>query len=243
MVSSPWPTASVPLSHIMGSLRWKITSLAEAQGSLRTITPHTLGEGSFWEDGFTRSYRIHCFQKRQNLLPRRRKDFEDDHPTHPERAYFLGVWILRLRLRLRAEWQGGRHTAKSDSFRTMKTNRKEIWCRIDWLGWCCVHRFWIDPVPIVFGMMLWELVLEWSFSYWLLIDVCIGFGLMLCKLVFNWFMSLIKNKVSSFLKFVAAHFIELDSSSNLSPHPPVILHAGLARSCRIHCFNLSSNPI
>ena len=57
-------------------------------------------------EGFTRSCRIHCFQKRQNLLPRRRKDFEDDHPTHPERAYFLGVWILRLRLRLRAEWQG-----------------------------------------------------------------------------------------------------------------------------------------
>ena len=30
------------------------------------------------------------------------------------------------------------------------------------------------------------------------------------------------------MKFVAAHFIELDSSSNLSTHPPVILHAGLA---------------
>ena len=55
--------------------------------------------------------------------------------------------------------------------------------------------------------MLWELVLEWSFSYRLLIDVGIGFGLMLCKLVFNWFMFLIKNKVSSFLKFVAAHFM------------------------------------
>ena len=102
-------------------------------------------------------------------------------PTSGGRGLITRTWILRLRLRLRAEWQGGRHTAKSDSFRTMKTNRKEIWCRIDWLGWCCVHRFWIDPVPIVFGMMLWELVLEWSFSYWLLIDVCIGFGLMLCS--------------------------------------------------------------
>jgi hypothetical protein len=89
----------------------------------------------------------------------------------------FGLWILRLRLRLRAEWQGGRHTAKSDSFRTMKTNRKEIWCRIDWLGWCCVHRFWIDPVPIVFGMMLWEfvgmklflLVLDW-WLFWFWID-------------------------------------------------------------------------
>ena len=85
--------------------------------------------------------------------------------------------------------------------------------------------------------MLWVLALEWRFSYWLLIDVCNGFGLMLCKLVFNWFMSLIKNKVSSFLKFEAAHFIELDSSSYISTHPPVILHEGLARSCRIHCIN------
>jgi len=29
----------------------------------------------------------------------------------------------------------------------------------------------------------------------------------------------------------------------VSTLPHVILHAGLARSCRIHCFNLSSNPI
>ena len=104
-------------------------------------------------------------------------------PSTWGRGEFVGWWILRLRLRLRAEWQGGRHTAKSDSFRTKKINRKEIWWRVDLLSWCCVHQFWIDPVPIVFGMMLWELVLEWSFSYWLLIDVCIGFGLMLCKLV------------------------------------------------------------
>ena len=128
-------------------------------------------------------------------------------PTPEGRELFLWWWILRLRLRLRAEWQGGRHTAKSDSFRTRETNRKEIWCRVDWLSWYSVHRFWFDPVSIVFGMMLWVLALEWRFSYWLLIDVCNGFGLMLCKLVFNWFMSLIKNKVSSFLKFVAAHFM------------------------------------
>ena len=38
------------------------------------------------------------------------------------------------------------------------------------------------------------------------------------------------------MPFVAADFNELVSSSNLSPHPHVILHAGLARSCRIHCF-------
>ena len=68
-------------------------------------------------------------------------------------------------------------------------------------------------------------------------DIYIRFKWMLYWLVLNWFISFRKNKVSSFLKFEAAHFIELDSSSNLSPHPPVILHEGLARSCRIHCFN------
>ena len=35
--------------------------------------------------------------------------------------------------------------------------------------------------------------------------------------------------------FVAAHFNELVFCSNLSPLPHVILHAGLARSCRIYC--------
>ena len=36
--------------------------------------------------------------------------------------------------------------------------------------------------------------------------------------------------------FEVAHFKEPISSSILSPHSYVILHAGLARSCRIHCF-------
>ena len=158
-------------------------------------------------------------------------------PTSGGRGLITRTWILRLRLQLRAEWQDESSSSKNESFQIRVSNRKKIWCRVDWLGWCSVHRFWIDPVPIGFGMMLWELVMEWRFSCWLLIDVSIGFGLMLCKLVFNWFMSFRKNKVSLFLKFVAAHFIELDSSSNLSTYPPVILHEGLARSCRIHCFN------
>ena len=44
------------------------------------------------------------------------------------------------------------------------------------------------------------------------------------------------------MKFVAAHFIELDSCSNLSTHPHVILHAGLARSCRIHISKSEGKP-
>ena len=119
----------------------------------------------------------------------------------------------------RAEWQGGRVV------RRVKVFILE-WPTIMESGALCIGQW----------LMLCVFALKKCCSYWLLIDVCIGFGLMLCKLVFNWFMSFRKNKVSSFLKFVAAHFIELDSSSNLSTHPPVILHAGLARSCRIHCF-------
>ena len=165
-------------------------------------------------------------------------------PPLPEgESYFLEdrfcVFAFGSAQNDRVVWGAG----KSLSFRTRETNRKEIWCRVDCLGWYCVHRFWFDPVPIVFGMMLWELALEWSFSYWFLIDECFGFGLMICKLVFNWFMSLIKNKVSSFLKFEAAHFIEPDSSSNLSNHPPVILHVGLAQSCRIHCLTKSKDNL
>ena len=47
-----------------------------------------------------------------------------------------------------------------------------------------------------------------------------------------------------FVPFVAGHFHELLSSSILSPHSHVILHAGLARSCRIQCITKCSirNP-
>ena len=100
--------------------------------------------------GFTRSCRIHCFQKRQNLLPRRRKDFEDDHPTHSGRGYFLGRWFLRLCLRLRAEWQvweaycsewksSCRRSRALGSLMlwTLAVDTKHIGC------WCSVHWCWV----------------------------------------------------------------------------------------------------
>ena len=37
----------------------------------------------------------------------------------------LGMWILRLRLWLRAEWQDGKYTAKSESSRNRETNHRE----------------------------------------------------------------------------------------------------------------------
>ena len=86
-------------------------------------------------------------------------------PSPGGRGLSFGGWILRLRLQLSAEWQGGKHTAKGESFQTRESNRKKEWCYVDW--------YWVDAV-------------------------CIGFGLMLCRLVFDWFMSLIKNKGSSF---------------------------------------------
>ena len=47
-----------------------------------------------------------------------------------------------------------------------------------------------------------------------------------------------KNISSSFYAVLAANFIELDSCYHLSTLPHVILHEGLARSCRIHCRTL-----
>ena len=87
----------------------------------------------------------------KNYFSRRgRWNFEDDHPTHPERAYFLGVWILRLRLRLRAEWQVKEAYCtewKSSYWRnralgslmlwTLAVDTKHIGC------WCSVHWCWV----------------------------------------------------------------------------------------------------
>jgi len=112
-------------------------------------------------------------------------------PSPGGRGLFFGWWILRLRLRLRAEWQGGRHTAKSESFRTRETNHKGVWSLVYWLL--------IDAPCIGFGLILWLLVIDWCLVHWLWIDaVCIGFWLMLCRLVFDWFMCLALNKSGSY---------------------------------------------
>ena len=74
--------------------------------------------------------------------------------------------------------------------------------------------------------------------------MCIGIGLM--SYVYWFGLMLIgflmipvfdKNISSSFYAVLAANFIELDSCSNLSTLPHVILHEGLARSCRIHSLS------
>ena len=36
----------------------------------------------------------------------------------------LGMWILRLRLRLRTEWQGGKYTAEFEYFRNRENNHR-----------------------------------------------------------------------------------------------------------------------
>ena len=62
------------------------------------------------------------------------------------------LWILRLRLRLRAEWQGvGRHDAKMEGFRIRETNQKGVW------GYG--YRFFIDPRYIIFSWFIcWVLI-------------------------------------------------------------------------------------
>ena len=84
--------------------------------------------------GLARSCRIHCFKKRRKTfsLGRRcpsgriRGGGKCSSPALTHRLLrsplsrrarvIFGWWILRLRLQLRAEWQGGRHAAKSESF-------------------------------------------------------------------------------------------------------------------------------
>ena len=53
MVSSHSPTANVPPSpRGRGLFELKNYFSLEGEGSLKTIIPHTQGEGTFWEDGF-----------------------------------------------------------------------------------------------------------------------------------------------------------------------------------------------
>ena len=61
-------------------------------------------------------------------------------------------------------------------------------------------------------------VFDWWWVHWLLIDSCVDYSTNAVQIV----------------SFVAEHFNELDSSPILPPHSHVILHAGLARSCRIY---------
>ena len=68
---------------------------------------------------------------------------------------------------------------------------------------------------------------------WCCVWTC--FWLMQYRLVLDWFISLLKNKGSSFC-FVCSKILMNWFLLPLSPNPHVILHAGLARSCRIHCF-------
>ena len=81
----------------------------------------------------------------ESALHRPSTNFCND-PSFPGwRGLFVGWWILRLRLRLHAEWQSGRHTSKIESFRIRETKQKGIWCY--------VYRFLIDASYIVFWLI------------------------------------------------------------------------------------------
>jgi len=83
-------------------------------------------------------------------------------PSPGGRGFFNGLWNLRLRLRLRVEWQVGGDTGKSESF-FRETDQKWVYC--------IVYGALIDALFIDFGLMFWVFTLKWCCSYWLLIDV------------------------------------------------------------------------
>jgi len=61
-------------------------------------------------------------------------------------------------------------------------------------------------------------------------------------LFFDWFMFKYWTKAVLIVSFVAAHFNELGFSSILPPHSHVILHVGLALSCRIYISKSEGKP-
>ena len=164
---------------------------------------------------------------KNNLLPREKVPLRTDEgcekvifpgPLPPSAAalplpkgegYFFNDGFCDFAIRLRAEWQGGVLWKVKVFGIDNPTERKSFAMGIDFLMMLCVL------VRIV--------------------AMCIDYGLMLIG--FDWSMFLTKNICSSFYAVLAAKFTEPDSCYNLPTLPYVILHEGLARSCRIHCFS------
>ena len=90
-----------------------------------------------------------------------------------ERGFFVEWWILRLRLRLRAEWQVGGDRGKSESFHFKETDQKWVWCFVygsvvDAKGISFYFMLWV----LAFWMMLFLLVIDWCvYCFW--IDTCV----------------------------------------------------------------------
>ena len=99
-------------------------------------------------------------------------------PTSGERGLITRTWILRLRLRLRAEWQGGVGCWEEFKFSDYENQPKGnlMPCRLiglmlcaSVLDWSCANCFWNDALRIGFGMKLFLLVIDWC-VYWIWID-------------------------------------------------------------------------
>ena len=114
------------------------------------------------------------------LFPAPRPPSTTVTPTPGGRGLIIRTWILRLRLRLRAEWQNNRMKAvirKVKVFRSeYPTERKSDAVMIDW----------VDAVCIGFGLIRCQLYLEWFFENWLWNeDFPVGYWL-LSVLVLDW---------------------------------------------------------
>ena len=94
-------------------------------------------------------------------------------PSPGGRGFFNGLWILRLRLRLRVEWQVGGNRGKSESFHFKETDQKWVWCFVygsvvDAKGISFYFMLWV----LAFWMMLFLLVIDWCvYCFW--IDTCV----------------------------------------------------------------------
>ena len=130
------------------------------------------------------------------------------------------LWILRLRLWLRAEWQGWETYCEDGMFRIRGANKK--WVK------CYGISFSIDARYISF-----------------LIDSFVEYWFANQPIILIWVVPIepfvdanLNERVSS--SILTSHFYII-----LPPHSQVILHAGLARSCRIHISKIKgkSSPL
>ena len=134
------PQAVPPLPEGEGSLMWRITSLVEGEGSLRTIPPHTLGKGTFLEDGFC----DFAFGSAQN--DRNGRHIVKSESIRTGETEHKGVWCY-------AHWLLIQSTLVVDALCI-------AWrCSANWY-WCCSQKL----------LWLRALVVDWCHQHWFLID-------------------------------------------------------------------------
>ena len=121
-----------------------LPGVAESTVSINEGTPSPWGEGT----------RQGGWVVRESVFFGPHTRFSKVPPLLDDEGY-VGWWILRLRLRLRAEWQDGKHNAENESFRIRETKFKGVkyfkiihWYIEHWFCLMLCSLFFIDVMCI-----------------------------------------------------------------------------------------------